>query len=53
MNISEQDIESYMRQFGTSREETIKEITELLEEYFKDEEKAMQDVYADIKRSSY
>lgn len=53
MNISEQDIESYMKQFKTNREDTIKEITELLEEYFKDEEKAIQEVYADIKRSSY
>ena len=53
MYISEQEIESYITQFNVTREQAIKEISNILEEYYMDKEDAMQEVYEDIKRSSY
>ena len=53
INIIEEDIESYMKQFKTNRETTIAEIVVLMKDYYIEQEKSMQDTYDSILRSRY
>lgn len=51
--MTEDDIKSYMEQFYVDRETAIKQINEALKNYYKNQEKAMQEVYKDIIKSSH
>lgn len=51
--MNEDDIKSYMKQFSVDRETAIKEINEVLEEYYQKQDSEMQKVYEDIIRSSH
>lgn len=51
--ISEEDINSFIKDFGLNRAIAIERIAECFEEEYRRQEDAMQEVYEDIIRSSY
>jgi L-amino acid N-acyltransferase YncA len=53
MKISEEEIKSYMCQFNVAREQAIKEITGILEEYYENQEISMQETLESIKQDMY
>ena len=53
INITEEDIKSYMKQFKTNREVTIAEIVVLMKDYYIEQEKSMQYTYDSILESRY
>lgn len=51
--MNEENIKSYMKQFNASREVATEELDEILKDYYRIQEEAMQEVYRDIIKSSY
>lgn len=51
--MSEEVIQSYMHDFNVNRETAIKEINEVLEDYYNKQEEDMQEVYEWIIRESH
>ena len=51
--ISENDINSFMKDYNLTRKIAIERMAEALVEHYKKEEEALQEVYDDIIRSSY
>lgn len=53
IDISDEQIVSYIAQFDVNRDTAIREIYLSMIEHYKQQEEAMQEVYSDIIRSSY
>jgi hypothetical protein len=53
MNISEEDVKSHMEQFKVDREQAMKEIKDVIEDYYNEQDISMQETLESIKSDMY